>query len=177
MKVVDVLKADAEYAFGEVEKALDGVTQSQAWAVLPNLGPDYLHTDGSIHGLVHHLAGMKKMHASTCFRDSEFRWRDLYTFTQTIEPDWEKALQFLRDAHQYWMESWAHLTDEDLEDIRPTNWSSDRSALEIIRIANQHDSYHAGQIAVLRYGVSETNDHPPSIAEDILKYCRELKHW
>ncbi len=177
MKIVEVLRGDAEYAFREVEKSLEGVTQAEAWAVLPNHGSDYLHTDGTIHGLVHHLAGMKKMHASTCFRNAEYRWRDLYKFTQTIEPDWDKALQFLHEAHRYWMESWAHLKDEDLLALRPTNWSSDRSALDIIRIANQHDSYHAGQIAVLRYGVSESSRVPPSVSEDILKYCRELKYW
>ena len=177
MTIIDVLKDDAEYGFREFRNALDGVTEKQSWAVLPNLGLDYLHSDGTIHGLVHHVAGSKKVYGSICFRQTEYRWRDLYEFTKTIEPDWSKALAFLDEAHQYWMESWAGLADSDLELTVPTNFKTDRTALDMIRMVSQHDSYHAGQIAMIRYGVGESDEKPPSVAEDILKYCRDSKHW
>lgn len=177
MRIVDVLRADADYAFAEVMKSIEGVTEAQAWAVLPNLGPDYLHTDGTIHAIVHHLAGMKKVHGSVCFRNAEYRWRDLYEDTVKIEPSWERAVEFLQEAQRYWLDCWADLDDDRLNEIRPTNWKQDRTALEILRICTQHDSYHAGQIAVLRYGVGESSTPPPSVAEDILKYCRELPYW
>ena len=177
MTKVDLLKDHAEYAFSELMLSLEGVTEAQAWAVLPNLGSDYLHTDGSIHALVHHVAGTKKVHGSVCFRDSEYQWRDLYADAQRIEPNWEQAVDFLRASHDYWMESWAGFSDDRLQELRPTNWKTDRTALDIIRIVSHHDSYHAGQIAVIRYGAPESTSPPPSIAEDILKYCRDLRHW
>ena len=177
MTYIDILKADAEYAFGELIKSLEDTTERQAWAVLPNLGADYLHTDGSIHAIIHHVAGCKKVNGSVCFRSGEYRWRDLFEEVQTFEPNWERALEFLNDAHRYWMESWADLTDDRLTELRPTNWSSDRTVVDILRIVSQHDSYHAGQIAVLRYGAVESAEHPPSISEDILKYCRDLPYW
>lgn len=177
MRIVEVLRDDAEYGFREFRLALEGVTEKQAWAVLPNLGPDYLHTDATIHGLVHHCAGNKKVYGSIFFRQTEYRWSDLYEFTKSIEPDWAKALAFLDEAHAYWMDSWAGLTDSDLELMVPTNFKTDRKAFEMIRMVSQHDSYHAGQIAMIRYGVGESDTPPPSVSEDILKYCRDSKHW
>ena len=177
MTIVEVLRADAEYSFNELKKSLAGVTQAQSWAVLPQVSSEYLHSDASIHGLVHHIAGCKRVHASVAFRNSEYRWRDLYADAQRIEPDWNRALEFLDESQWYWMAAWSNLTDGDLEEIRPTNWSSDRSALEIIRTMNYHDTYHAGQIAVVRYGTAGSDQVPPSVAGDILKYCRDMKHW
>jgi uncharacterized damage-inducible protein DinB len=177
MTATHLLKENAEYAFQEFMAALDGVTEGQAWAVLPNLGPDYLHTDGTIHGIVHHCAGVKLIYGSICFRSAEFRWRDLAERLDAIEPDWQKALDFLREAHDYWMASWADFTDDRLEEMRPTNYKTDWPAWKLIRMMNQHDSYHAGQIAVLRYGVGETDVKPPSCAEDVRQYCRDSKWW
>jgi uncharacterized damage-inducible protein DinB len=177
MTKIELLKADAEYAYSDLMVALEGVTEAQAWAVLPNLGPDYLHSDGSIHGLVHHIAGGKKINGSVCFRNTEFRWRDIYADAQRIEPSWEKALEYLAECHDYWMGSWADITDDQLQEMRPTNWKTDRTVLEILRIITLHDTYHGGQIAVVRYGAPESTAIPPSIADDVLKYCRDLPNW
>ena len=46
MTKIEVLRGDAEYAFSEFMQSIEGVTEAQAWAALPNLGPDYLHSDG-----------------------------------------------------------------------------------------------------------------------------------
>ena len=176
MTTLDLLKSDAEYGFNEVMKSLDGVTEAQSWSVLPNTGPDYLHTDASIHGIVHHMASVKWMYGSICFRDTELRWREYADQVAAFEPSWPAALDYLQRGHEYWMKSWANL--ENLEEMRPTNWKSgDCEAWKIIRIMSQHDSYHAGQIAVLRYGVGETDIKPSSAAEDVRTYCRESAHW
>lgn len=176
MTAFELLKSDAEYGFHALMEALEGVTQGQAWAVLPNLGPDYLHSDGSIHGIALHVATVRWAYGSICFRDAEIRWRDTADQIEAFEPSWPAALDYLERGHRYWMESWSQLTD--LEEIRPTNWASgDCSAWKIIQTMNQHDSYHAGQIAMLRYGCPESEIKPPSVAEDIRKYCRDSKWW
>jgi uncharacterized damage-inducible protein DinB len=177
MTKVELLKADATYGFKQFTDAIDGVTEAQAWAVLPNLGSDYLHTDGSIHAIVHHVAGCKRVKASIMFGKSLYRWRDLYEDVQKFEPNWERAVEFLHESHRIWMDAWADLSDDQLDEMRPTDWGSDRLITEILRITSQHDAYHAGQIAVLRYAIGESTEKPPSIAEDILKYCRDLPHW
>ncbi len=177
MTKIDLLKADAEYAFQELMQSLEGVTEQQARAILPNAGSDYLHSDGSIHGLVHHIASGKKMNGSVCFRNTEHRWRDIYADAQRIEPSWVKAMEYLVECHGYWMSSWADRTDDQLHDMRPTYWKTDRTVLEILRIITHHDTYHGGQIAVVRYAAPESDAVPPSVADDILKYCRDLPHW
>lgn len=177
MTKIEVLRGDAEYAFSEFMQSIEGVTEAQAWAALPNLGPDYLHSDGSIHGLVHHVAGGKKINGSVCFRDCEFRWRDIYADAQRLEPSWEKAVEYLKECHRYWMDSWADMTDDRLDEMRPTNWKTDRTVLDILRVIIHHDTHHTGQIAVIRYGAPESTIPPPSVADDILKYCRDLPNW
>ena len=47
----------------------------------------------------------------------------------------------------------------------------------ILETVIHHDSYHAGQIPVLRYGVSESSVPPPSSAEDIRRCCADLPSW
>jgi len=176
MTAIELLKRDAEYAFGELTKSLEGVTEGQAWSVLPNHGPDYLHTDGSIYGIALHIAGLKWAYGSICFRNTELRWRDIADQMEAFEPSWEAALDYLRRGHEYWMAGWANITD--LEAMHPTNWQrGDCPAWEILQITSQHDSYHAGQIVVLRYGVGETDVKPASAAEDIRTYCQESPHW
>ena len=74
------------------------------------------------------------------------------------------------------MASWADI--EDLETMRPTNWKvGECPAWKIIQTMNQHDAYHAGQIAVLRYGCPPSNVPPVSEADDVRKYCRDSAHW
>jgi uncharacterized damage-inducible protein DinB len=177
MTAVELLKSDAAYGFSEFMKALEGITEKQAWAVLPPVGEEYLHTDGSIHGIVLHCAGVKFMYGSICFRNTEMRWRDLANQIEAFEPSWEAALDYLARSHEYWLASWAHLTDSDLETMVPTNFKQDWPAWKIIRMMSQHDSYHAGQIAVLRYASLESELKPPSCAEDVRTYCRESVHW
>jgi hypothetical protein len=175
MTALEQLKRDAEHGWKELMLALEGVTEAQAWAVLPSGGGDYLHTDGSIHGITLHIACGKWMNGSICFRNSEIRWREVADQVASFEPSWDAAMDYLRRGHDYWLASWA--TVDDLEEIRPTYWKEDRPAWRIIQIVNQHDSYHAGQIAVLRYANGESTEKPPSVAEDIREHCKNLRAW
>jgi uncharacterized damage-inducible protein DinB len=177
MTAIDQLKLDAAYGFAEFVKACEGVSEPLAWGILPAAGDEYLHTDGSIHSIVLHCASVKWMYGSICFRNTEIRWRDIAEQMDGFEPSWDAALDYCAKAHVYWMESWADLTDDRLEEMRPTNYTSDWPARRLIQMMNHHDSYHAGQITVLRYGVRSTDQRPPSVAEDVRKYCSESKHW
>jgi uncharacterized damage-inducible protein DinB len=165
-------------AFDELLQSLDGVTEAQSWAVLPNLGSDYLHTDASIHGLTLHIAAGKFIYGSVCFRNSEIRYRQLADEVEAFEPSWEAAMAYLKRSHEYWLSTWTDFTDEDLLKEYPHQndgrlWPGWR----FIHVLTTHDYYHAGQIAMLRYGCPETDVPPPSVAEDIRKYCPDTVSW
>ncbi|HWP32096.1 MAG TPA: DinB family protein [Fimbriimonadales bacterium] len=177
MNAIDTLLRAAEYSYSELLEALDGVSEKLSWAVLPQGGADYLHSDGSIHGIVLHIATCKIMYASAAFRNAEILWRDCAKRVETFEPNWKAALDYLAEAHQYWVSSWENLKDDDLDVERIHTSGNPRPTWKIIYTVIQHDSYHAGQIAMLRYALTETDKHPPSVAEDIRKYCANEPFW
>ena len=177
MTAVELLKAESDLAYAELLTALDGVTEEQAWAILPNLGPDYLHTDASIHGIALHIASCKFMYGSIGFRHTEIRWRECADRIETFEPSWAPALTYLEESQKYWKASWENLFDSQLEEEFPHFSGKTWPARKLIRTVTQHDIYHAGQIAVIRYGIGESDKPPLSVAEDIRKYCAELPDW
>ena len=177
MTVVESLRQESEMAHAEVLEALDGVTERQAWAVLPQGGPDYLHSDGSVHGITLHVATAKVMYASSAFLGTEVRWRDLAERVERFEPSWSAAMDYLAEAHEYWLSSWSSLADAELEREVSHPQGAMWPAWKIVRLMVHHDSYHAGQIAVLRYAVAESDTPPPSVAEDIRKYCADSPSW
>lgn len=177
MKSVELLRLEAAYSFGEMVTAIEGVDQPQAWGILPNLGPDYLNTSASIQGMVLHVATAKILYGSVGFRSSEIRWRDVASEVEPIEQDWERSVAYLHRAHQYWLETWEGLTDAELAAEVPHFSGKLWPAWKVIYTVTEHDSYHAGQIAVLRYGVGPGTSPPPSEAEDIRRYCADLPSW
>ena len=114
---------------------------------------------------------------SAAFRGTEIRWRDLESRVAGFEPSWKAAREYLDEAHQYWLASWAELNDNDLDREVPHFSGEVRPAWQIIRMMTHHDSYHAGQIAVLRYAVGESDTPPPSVALDIRTHCAALPGW
>ena len=177
MTVVESLRRESELAHGEMLEALDGVTERQAWSVLQQGGPDYLHSDGSIHGIALHVATAKMMYASAAFRETEVRWRDLAERVASFEPSWSAAMEYLAEAQEYWLSSWTPLTDSELDGEVKHPQGAMWPAWKIVRMMVHHDSYHAGQVAMLRYAVGESEAHPPSVAEDIRKYCADSVSW
>jgi uncharacterized damage-inducible protein DinB len=174
MTAVELLRQECAMAWDELRESLEGVGQAQAWAVLPQGGPDYLHSDGSIHGIALHVATCKFAYASIGFRNAEVRWRDLAERVGAFEPDWKAARAFLDEAHAYWEASWRDWDDEDLEREVPHFSGKTWPAWKIVRMMTFHDGYHAGQIAMLRYAVGESSAPPPSVAEDICTHCASL---
>lgn len=177
MSAIELLRLQSQAAWSELSGTLEGVTQRQAWAVLPEVGADYLHTDGSIQGVALHLATCKRMYGSIAFRNGELRWRECAEHLDAIEPDWGKAHAYLVESHEYWLSTWADLADGALAREVP-HFSGNRwPTWKILQTVIHHDAYHAGQIAILRYGVGETDTPPPRSAEDIRTHCRDLPNW
>ncbi len=174
---VGLLRQQAELAFAGLVHALDGITEFQAWGVLSPAADDYLHTDGSVYGLVLHLAGGKMMYGSTGFRGTEVRWRDLAERLERFEPSWQAALDFLHEAHRYWLASWEDLQDQDLYQDRPHFSGRLWPAWKIIHTVTDHDAYHTGQIVLVRYAALGSSQPPASVAEDVRENCSSLPGW
>ncbi len=177
MTSVDLLKKLAESSFAEFKTAIDSVTEHQSWALLPNNGDDYLHSDATIHGITLHVAVGKFIYGSVGFRDAEIRWRDCAKRLRSFEPSWQAAVSYLEEAHAYWMASWEGLQDSDLEREVMHFRGRLEPVWKIIQTVTHHDAYHAGQIAMLRYAMQPSDVKPPSQAEDIETNCRELPNW
>lgn len=172
MTVMELLRLDADAAFKDLMSSLEGVDQGLSWARLPDAGRDYMHTDGSIYGIVLHMASVKFMYGSICFRNSEITWRQVASEIEAFEPDWEAALDYLRRAQEYWLNSWTNWTDPD--EMRPTNWKKDWPVWQILQRCNQHDAYHTGQITAVRYAAPAATEPPLSVAADIHEHCKNL---
>lgn len=178
MTRVELLRAQSDHAYKEFEEVLAGVSQGLAWARIQCASEDeYLHTDGSIHSIVLHVATCKRIYGGTAFRPGEVRWRDIADELDHFEPDWLAALDYLRASQDYWTSSWDHLRDDDLSEEVGHFSGETWPAWRVIQNNNHHDAYHAGQIAVIRFGVSPTAVPPPSCAEDVRTHCRELPTW
>src|SRR5579872_1942103 len=139
-KAVELLRSESELAYADFLETLEGVTESQAWAVLQQGGTDYLHSDGSIHGVVLHIATCKRMYGSVAFRHSEIRWRHCADQVERFEPSWPAALEYLAESQRYWLGTWGSLTDDDLESDVPHFSGKTWPAWKIIRMMTHHDS-------------------------------------
>ena len=177
MDTARLLKLSADAAFSQIQGAIADVGEPLAWGTLPPTSDEYLHTDGSISGIVLHVAGCKIMYGSVAFRESEVRWKDLAEKIDRFEPSWPAAQAFLLDAHNYWMSCWDQIESADLEgkvkhfsgELWPT-W-------KIVQTVTHHDEYHAGQIAVMKFAAEGTTTHPASAAADIREHCSMLPDW
>ena len=117
------------------------------------------------------------MYGSINFRKGERRWRDIAEDMDKFEPNWDAAMQYLREGHAYWLRSWENLPASDLEMDVPHHSGKLRPAWRMIQTVVDHDGYHADQISMLRYAVSESDSHPPSSADDVRRSCVNLPNW
>lgn len=174
---VDLLKWQTEQTWAEVLQSIEGVTEHQAWGVLPHGSEEYLHTDGSVQGIVLHLATCKIMMGSCGFRGTERRWRDLADELDSFEPSWEASRAYLMQAHDYWLTCLAGIADEDLDQEVSNVHGTKSLAKRMITLVMYHDAYHAGQIAAVRYAAAESLIPPPKQADDIRAHCADLPSW
>ncbi|MFQ5794012.1 MAG: DinB family protein [Candidatus Bipolaricaulia bacterium] len=152
-RVVSYLRRWSQGAFEGLLNSLDDLSDPQAWWRLkPELseGEEYLHSSGSILGLVLHVASCKVMYAEYAFHDSALRWRDMADRARKAEPHLKQAIDWLNEAQDLWMGSWADLSDADLETPRRTNWGEMWPTERIITAMIHHDIHHTGQIYYIR---------------------------
>ncbi|MFN8140188.1 MAG: DinB family protein [Fimbriimonadales bacterium] len=177
MTTIGHLREATNLAFESLLAAIEGVTEPISFFRPTGASEEHLHTDGSIHMIVLHAACVKYMCGSVGFRNTEIRWSQLADRIENFEPNWGAAVEFLNEAHKYWLDLWSHLSDEQLTMEIPTNYGTTAPAWRIIRLVHHHDSYHAGQIAAIRYIATPTTEKPLSQAEDIRQHCKEMIAW
>lgn len=177
MTQIELLREETALAFDSFLHTIEGVTEPISFFRPTAASEEHLHTDGSIHMIVLHAACVKYMCGSVGFRNTEIRWSQLADRIEKFEPNWEAAVAFLNEAHEYWVDSWSHLSDEQLTVEIPTNYGTATPAWRTIRLVHHHDSYHSGQIAAIRYIATPTTENPLSQAEDIRQHCKEMIAW
>lgn len=165
MNCAELLRLESEEAFRELLSAIDGISEAESWFVFS--ATDALHTNASVSGIVEHVATCKLMYASAAFTNNEFSWRDCANRLDELNQDWARIKEFLNESQEYWLRSWRNFDDAQLEEERHTNWGELWPAWRIVSSMSHHDSYHAGQINLMRQSLSTANERPASTAEDI----------
>lgn len=173
MNAIKALQTEANQAFAELLEALQHVDEPTSWGVMPGVDLSKLNTSATIIGLIHHVAGCKKMYASAAFKNMELDWFAVADELDATESNLEKSIGYLRESHDYWMASWQDLQPEELQRTRDTNWRSEWPTWRIIYTVTAHDSYHGGQINLMKAAVIPADVPPPTEADDIRRYIRE----
>lgn len=175
MNGIELIKLQSEYSYKELLDSFEGVSEQQAWAKVECQPGEYMHTEGSILSQVAHIAGCKFLYASAAYRDLEIRWRDVVERLEKIWPDWEALKAYSQEAHDYWLASWTNETD--LNRLVKNFRLKDVPSWRILTIPSYHDSYHAGQIQVLRSTLPPSATPPPNEADEWRRACGDLPSW
>jgi hypothetical protein len=171
------MRDEAALAYSQLLVALEGIDEGMSWAT-PELQPGtYLHTNGSIIGIVQHIALCKFIFGSCAFRNLEVRWRDGFDRLEAIGTSWTGTVAYLAEAHEYWMSTWFDLEDEDLAGER-MRFSGDLwPAWKLIATVTQHDVYHGGQISLLGSLLAPVSTPPDLKLDEERTIVMSLPSW
>ena len=177
MTACHALKEEAGMAFAQLSGILAEVPEGLSWAQIKLAPGSWLNTNGTIIGMIQHVAVCKFMYGSTAFRETEMRWRTCFDQLEAMGASWQANLDYLAEAHQYWLSTWANLKDSDLDSnfthFRGVKWPG----WKVIETVTQHDVYHAGQVALLASALVST-DQPPDLRLDEERKCvMDLPGW
>jgi hypothetical protein len=175
MHIIDLLRHQSDIAFKEMLDAIDGVSEHQSWAKIECQPGEYLNSEGSIISTVMHVASGKFLYGSAAYRGLEVRWRDTIDRLTEIWPHWEAAKAYLMEAHEYWRASWAD--EVDFERLVKNFRNVDVPSWKIISTLSHHDSYHAGQIQLLRSVLPPSAIPPPDESDLWRQACENLPSW
>lgn len=178
MNPLELLEHETEIAFADLLQAIEGVDERLSYATLQLKPDEYLHSNGSIIGLVQHIACCKAIYASVAFRNVEIKWGDLAEKFDMIGQSWEATIEDLHASHRYWLDAWKDIAPGELDKLVRHQSGKEWPAWEIITLMHQHDQYHAGQIEILKVSLQPT-DAPPehNEAHNIREYCRDSPFW
>ncbi len=114
------------------------------WLWVPPLGRR------SIHEIVHHVGGGKRMYHNQAFGDGHLTWTDPLIDDPAPCATIESALAWLREGQALLRASIAALEDTELLGLRRSPQGKLRETRWIISTMIQHDLYHAGEINHIR---------------------------
>jgi hypothetical protein len=97
--------------------------------------------------------GWQIVHLATCkimYREWAFGPARL-TFPEILIPHTSSsAIEQLEHGQRQLLDDLAHLTDAQLDDLRPTNWGELWPAWRVLWTMADHDSFHGGVIGYMR---------------------------
>ena len=114
------------------------------WQHLPHGG------QRSIRDIVQHVGGCKFMYENHAFGDATLGWDHPLVRGADALANVASANAWLRDGQARLRASIAALDDEQLLQLRLTNWGELKETRWIIAVMIEHDLYHAGEINHLR---------------------------
>jgi len=159
---IALLLRQMDDAWNTLQRALNGLQEEQFWWCPSENAWTLRNTDGvwnldydapvpipkgphSVAWLIVHLASCKIMYVEYAFGEGKLSWDDL-----SLPSSLYDALVYLTTSHQSLRVAVEKLTDENLPQVRKTNWGELWSTEKIIWTMIQHDIYHGGQIQAVR---------------------------
>ncbi|MFX0152628.1 MAG: DinB family protein [Candidatus Hodarchaeota archaeon] len=141
--LIDIKKDEAQWKPSPRSRTLDTIKhwneKGNNWVSTQNLDP--LST---IEYKIVHLAQCKEMYDEYAFREGILNWSELQS------PEWPRCIDYLKQTQLKLVNSLQQLTDNQLEEMIPTNWNDLWPTKQIISTLIHHDAYHLGQICTLR---------------------------
>ena len=177
MTAIEAMRSEANEAFADFLSTIEDVDEGLSWATASLHEGEYLHNNASILGMVQHVAGCKFMYASAAFKNTELKWRDVVARLEEIDSSWDKTLAYLHESQEYWMSSWANLSDDMLSNNANTNWGEVWPVWKVIYTMTAHDAYHGGQIVLLKTLLSSASTPPEPMAEMTKMYLSDSPTW
>lgn len=148
MTAKQYLTGTLQIAFDELARSLEGVTaRDSRWGARADWRryPYGVGLDGSVAGIVHHVAAWKNV-AADGLENGSFPSEES---VRPPGPGWEGLLSWLHEGQARLVRILGGLTDADLE--REMEFFGEAMPVhQILTLFIQHDSYHAGQINLLR---------------------------
>jgi hypothetical protein len=146
------LRTEARQSFQRLMKQVERTTEQEANLFRTNDWPDHRHgigQDGSIGGIVYHLAAWKQLTLPLFERDSPPVSRQ--NFDPNSHPsvsDWPHLVEWLRNVGHAWLDRLDKLNDLDF--FEPREWEGVTITLaEYVTEMYSHDIQHASQIEYL----------------------------
>jgi len=177
MRAVEAMRLEAELIYGQLRETVLEISEPLAWAKIPVAEGEYLHSNGTIIGIVQHVATCKYIYGSAAFRSLDVRFRDCFARMEEIGTSWDGTVKFLGDSQAYWMAAWADLADEELDAGRASFRGDLRPTWKLIGTVTQHDAHHLGQIQMLGAVLTPAVSPPDMELEEEKKHCLDLPSW
>lgn len=176
MNAAEALRRATDYTYSQFLQSIEGLSEQESWAGIAPKEGDYLHSTGTIIGIVQHVAGCKFLYGSWVFRSRELRLRDIFARTRALGSSWEATKEFLAEGQSYWADCLKSLHDADLDVERETHMRV-MPTWRILSITIGHDEYHAGQIQLIRSTQVASEFAPDMGFDEEEAFLKGLEIW